>query len=79
MSLECKYKKLLFGIGISSIEVSKQKLPITTSLYVYNKTYSKEIYPGVNPFSRVKEFRAIPRNRCLCRFPKKKMGFQKEE
>ena len=31
ISLECKYNKLLFGIIISSIEVSKQKLHISMS------------------------------------------------
>ena len=46
ISLEFKYNKLQFGLGISSIEVSKQKLCISTSLYVYNQTYSKEIHPG---------------------------------
>ena len=32
ISLECKYNKVQFGISISSIEASKQKLHITTSL-----------------------------------------------
>ena len=31
---------------MSSIVVSKQKPCISTALYVYNKTYSKEIHPG---------------------------------
>ena len=41
------HNKLQFGIRICSIYVSKQKLHISTTLYVYNKNYSKEIHPGV--------------------------------
>ena len=59
ISIECKYNKLQFGLRITFIEVSKQKLRITTSLYVYNKTYSKEIHLGVIPFSKVKVHRVV--------------------
>ena len=40
--LECKYNKQQFGIRISAIEASKQKLRISMSLYACNKTYSKK-------------------------------------
>ena len=56
ISLEWKYNKLQFGIRISSIEARKQKIHISTALYVNNKTYNKEIHPGATPFSRVKGF-----------------------
>ena len=62
--LECK---LQFGMTIRFIEVSKQKLHITMSLYVYNKTYCKEIHPEAPPFPRAKGSREIPdkhRHRC---------------
>ena len=38
ITLECKYNKLQFGLRISSIEVSKQKLHISTQWQVCNKT-----------------------------------------
>ena len=70
ISFECKSRKLQFGLRISSIEVSKQKLCITTSLFVYNETCSKDILPGVSPFSRTKGFRVISgKHICLCSFP----------
>ena len=56
ISLECKCNKLQFGIRTSSIDASKQKLRISTAIYVYNKTYSKEIHTGATPFSRAKGF-----------------------
>ena len=64
-SIEFKHNKLQFGIRISSIEVSKQKLRISTAHFVYNKTYRKEIHPGATPFSRVKHW-------CLCSLPQQK-------
>ena len=42
ISLECKYNELQFGISISSIEVRKQNLCISTSCHVYNKTYRRK-------------------------------------
>ena len=55
-SLKCKYNKLQFDLRISSIEVSKQMIHITLSLYIYNTTYSKEIHLGATTLSRAKEF-----------------------
>ena len=54
LSLECMYNKLQFGLRISPNETSKQNLCIFSTLYDYNKTYSKEIHPGATPFSRTK-------------------------
>ena len=63
--------KLQFGV--SFIEVSKQKLHITISHSVYNKTYSKEICPGVTPFSRAKGFGVFSSELwCLCSIPRQK-------
>ena len=42
-SLECKYNKLQFGLRISSIEASKQKLLISTAFYAYNKTSARNL------------------------------------
>ena len=79
ISLEWKYNELQFGLRISSIEVSKQKLCIATLLYVYNKTYDKEIHPGMTPFLRSKGLTLIPgKLRCLHSFPMKK-GFQERQ
>ena len=38
ISVERKYNKLQFGIRNSSIDVSKQKLCLSTSCHIYNKT-----------------------------------------
>ena len=43
MLLECKYNKLQFGVRISSIEISKQEICISTSFHVYNKTAKESI------------------------------------
>ena len=43
--IRVQYNKLQFGLRISSIEASKQKLGIATLLYVYIKTYSKKKTP----------------------------------
>ncbi len=51
ISLECWYNILQFSIRINSTEVSKQKLHISISLLVYNKTYNKISILGVTPFS----------------------------
>ena len=58
LSLGCYYTKLQFGITICSIEVSKQKLCVTRSLYVFNKL-SKEIHPAATPFSRAKDLEGL--------------------
>ena len=42
ISLESKYKKLQFGIGIRSIVISTQKLCISISCHDYNKTYRRK-------------------------------------
>ena len=54
MSLECKYNKLQFGIRISSIEVSKQKLHISTSCHSTAKLWRASILQrdGIQRFSR---------------------------
>ena len=70
ISLECKYNKLQFGIRISFIEVRKQKLCISMSLYVYNKIYSNKIHPGMTLVSRAQGFRGFSsKHRCLCSLP----------
>ena len=77
ISLEYMYNKLPFGIRISSIGVGKLKLRIISSLYVYDKMYSKEIHPGVSPFSKAKGFRVFSsKHWCLCRLPQQK-SFQR--
>ena len=43
MALECKYNKLQVSIKISFIEVSKQKLHISTTLCLHN-TYIIETH-----------------------------------
>ena len=58
ISFECKYNMLQFGTRNSSIEVSKQKIHIAMSLYVYNKTYGKEIHSEAT-FSRANGFRVF--------------------
>ena len=64
ISLECQYNELQFGIGISSIQVSKRKLHIFTVLYVYNKTCrQQDIHLGLTAFSRMKGFRVFS-NKC---------------
>ena len=73
ISLECKCNKLQFGIRISSIEVSKQKLCFSMAFNVYNKTYSKEIYPG----TRAKGLRVFSSKQwCLSSLPQQE-SFQK--
>ena len=55
-----------------------QKLCIFMALYVYNKTYSKEIQPGETSFSRAKGFRAFSSNQWhLSSIPQQK-SFQKQ-
>ena len=72
ISIECKYNKLQLGLRISSIGISKQKLCMTMSLYVYRKLTSKE---GAPSFSRVEGFRLIPgKHRCLCSFPHRRVS-----
>ena len=58
-SIECKSNKLLFGLGICSIELRRQKLRISRSLFVYNKTCSNDIHPGETPFSQENGFRVF--------------------
>ena len=60
ISLENNCNKLQIGIRISSIELSRPKLRISTALYIY-KTYSKEIHPGVSPFPKQKDFKVFSR------------------
>ena len=72
VSLERRCNKLLFGISVSSIAVSKHKLlgAISSTKLV--------IHPG-GPLSRAKGFREIPgKHRCLCSFALKK-GVQKQQ
>ena len=52
-----KYNKLQFGIYITTTDVSKLKLCISTSLKFYSKTYRNEIDPGATPFFKEKGFR----------------------
>ena len=59
LSFEYKHNKLLFGIRISSIEASRQKLEATHLFITLCLTYNKEIHPGATPFSRAKGFRVI--------------------
>ena len=46
ISLECKYNKLHFGIRISSIEVSQQKLASLHIAPCLHQNLQKEIHPG---------------------------------
>ena len=54
------HNKLKSGVRISFNEVSKQKPHIFMALYVYNKTYSKEIHPGVTPSQEQNDSEGFP-------------------
>ena len=57
ISLECKYNKLQFGVRFSSIEVSKQKLRISTHHAMLCTTKrKKKIHPGATLFSKATGF-----------------------
>ena len=49
------FNKLLFGIGTSAIVASYQKLSISTSLYIHNKTKAKKSNAGIPPFPRARD------------------------
>ena len=63
---ECKHNKLLCGVRISSIEVSRLKLHISTSCMSTTKLIVKKSIQD-DSFLRAKGFRMIPgKHGCLC-------------
>ena len=59
--IRMKYNELQFGLRISSIEVSKQRLCIATSLLCQQQNMQQRNPSRSTSFPRANEFRAIPR------------------